>query len=292
MSDYTQLCRPGISLFAALSAGCSYILAGPQDMAVLSALSCGVFILASGASCLNQYQEHGTDALMTRTKSRPLPSGRIVPSHALYFGASAIIAGLAILVASGGLNTSAIGLFAVIWYNGIYTYLKRKTALAAVPGALTGALIPAIGWAAGSGSLTDPRLLALSLFFGLWQVPHFWLLVVDHGCEYVEAGLPSLTQILGPAQIKRLIFAWIAATAMCGLVLCLFDMVATFAARYLILAVSVWLVWQGVGFIARKGKESRLMFVKINIYMLAVMGLLCCDRLYMRSIDIISRGMG
>ena len=291
ISDYMQLCRPGISLFAAFSAGCSYMLSGQHNISLLSLLllSGGVFVLASGASCMNQYQEKATDALMARTRRRPLPSGRLSPRHALYLASAAVMAGLSIFIASAGPISAAIGLFALIWYNGIYTYLKRITAFAAVPGGLTGSLIPAIGWAAGGGSLTDSRLLALSIFFGMWQVPHFWLLAFEHGKEYEAAGLPSLTQIFGPEQITRLIFAWLAATAVCGLMLCLFSMAYTSVVRYFILAFSIWLVWQGGRFMVSNGKGSSLLFVKLNIYVVAILGLLCSDTLYTRSIDLIPR---
>jgi protoheme IX farnesyltransferase len=288
ISDYLQLCRPGIALFAMLTAGCSFMLAGPQNISIISSLLAGVFVLASGASCLNQYQERTTDALMARTKERPIPSGRLSPLHTLYFALAAMIAGLSILYAYDGLISAAIGLFAVVWYNGVYTYLKRKSAFAVVPGGLTGALIPAIGWAAGGGSLADPRLLALCIFFGLWQVPHFWLLVFDHGREYEEAGFPSLTQIFRPAQITRITFTWITATAVCGPMLCLFSIAHTSIAQYLILAVSIWLFWQGGRFMVSNGKDSRLFFVKINVYMIAIIALLCCDSLYLRSIDVLS----
>jgi protoheme IX farnesyltransferase len=283
ISDYLQLCRPGIALFAMLSAGCSFMLAGPQNISSISLLLAGVFILASGASCLNQYQERTTDALMARTRERPIPSGKLRAHHALYFASAAMIAGLSILCAYGGLISAAVGLFAILWYNGFYTYLKRKSAFAAVPGGLTGALIPAIGWAAGGGSLFDPRLLALCIFFGLWQVPHFWLIILDHGREYEEAGFPSLTQIFRPAQITRITFAWITATAVCGPMLCLFSMAHTSIAHYLILVISAWLLWQGGRFIRSNGKDSRLFFVKINVYMIAIMALLCSDSLYLRS---------
>jgi heme o synthase len=286
-SDYLQLCRPKIAAFAALSAGFGLVLAGHYDFLKIASLLSGVFMVALGASGLNQYQEHITDALMTRTKERPIPSGSISRFNALRFALSAISAGLGILSLSAGILPAAIGLLAVGWYNGVYTYLKRKTAFAAVPGALTGALVPAIGWAAGGGDLTDPRVSSICIFFGLWQVPHFWLLVLEYGEEYETAGLPSLTRILSSSQISRITFVWVSATAVCGPMLLLFNPAGASITHVLILCVSLWLIWQGGRFMAASGEKSRLFFVKLNSYVFAIMTLLCCDRLYQWSRDII-----
>jgi protoheme IX farnesyltransferase len=287
ISDYLQLCRYRIALFAALSAGFGYVVAGKSDTGEILALLAGVFILAAGASGLNQYQERRTDALMARTKKRPIPSGSIKSKHALYFAMALMAAGLCILSLSSGLSATAIGLSAAVWYNGIYTYLKRKTAFAAVPGGLTGALVPAIGWAAASGSPGDPRLIAICIFFGLWQVPHFWLLALEYGKEYEAAGLPSITLIFDNLQVLRITFVWIIATAVSGPMLLLFNPASSIT-RSLMLFFSLWLIWQGSRFMRSSNRdESRLLFFKINCYMLAVIVLLSCDSLYLRGVDIV-----
>jgi hypothetical protein len=89
----------------------------------------------------------------------------------------------------------------VLWYNGVYTFLKRKSPFAAIPGAVIGAIPPAIGWICGKGALSfDPQILALSFFFFIWQVPHFWLLLLNFGRDYEKAGFPSLTRIFNSAS--------------------------------------------------------------------------------------------
>jgi protoheme IX farnesyltransferase len=283
--DYSQLCRQKIAIFAAVSAGCGLLLAGCFDVAIMASLMAGVFVLASGASGLNQYQERRTDALMPRTEKRPIPYGRISGIRALYFSAVLITTGLGILYFLCGLIPAVLGLLATIWYNGVYTSLKKISAFAAVPGGLTGALVPAIGWTAGSGSLNDPRLAAICILFGLWQVPHFWLMVLDNGKEYEAAGLPSITMVFSNSQIARITFIWITATAVCAPMLLLFTP-ASAVTQYLILCFSLWLFWQGSRLLASSSKEeSRLLFFKINSYMLAVIVLLSCDSLYLHRID-------
>jgi heme o synthase len=284
ISSSLQLCRPKIAIFASLSAGFGFFLAGHYDISGIASLLTGVFVLASGASALNQYQESDTDALMIRTKDRPIPSGRIRPLHALFFGIVSTIAGLGILNSSCGAISAAIGLLAAIWYNGVYTYLKKKTAFAAVPGGLTGSLVPAIGWTAGGGRLDDPHLAVIYVLFGLWQVPHFWLLALEHGSEYETAGLPSITRVFSFRQITRITFIWITATAVCALLLVLFRPVSSIT-YYLTLCTSFWLIWQGGRFMISSGEKSRLYFLKLNGYMLVLMTLLCCDSLYSHSID-------
>jgi protoheme IX farnesyltransferase len=171
--------------------------------------------------------------------------------------------------------TALLGLGAAVWYNCIYTYLKKKSAFAAVPGGITGAMIPAVGWAGAGGSLLDPRLAALSLFFAFWQVPHFWLFVMRYGKEYEEAGLPSLTAIFSPVQISRIIFVWIAATAVSALILCMYLLSQPAVIQYAIFSASSWLIWQGARLLTGHGESNRLIFVKINGYVSIIMFLLC-----------------
>jgi heme o synthase len=287
IAGYIQLCRPKIALFAALSAGFGLVLTGQYDYLKLAALLTGVFLIASGGSGLNQWQERDTDSMMARTKNRPIPSGRISPTNALQFSLTATITGTAILYASAGVLSAGIGLFAAGWYNAVYTYLKRKTAFAAIPGGLTGSLVPAIGWAAGNGYLADPRVILICIFFGLWQVPHFWLLVIDHGREYERAGLPSLTRVFNFSQISRIITVWIFAIAATGPMLCLFNPAGASLIYLTVLCISIWLAWQGARFMISGGERSRALFVKLNIYIFVIMTLLCCNSVYQVGGDII-----
>ncbi len=278
IKTYIGLCRGKVSLFAALSAVAGFILIAAHPEAKLAIAFAGVFFLSCGASGLNQYQERATDALMSRTKNRPIPSRQIKPLNALLFSLTLTVAGISTLYAGCGLMPTILGLIALIWYNGVYTVMKRKSAFAVIPGALTGALPPAIGWVAAGGHLSDLRLLAISLFFVVWQIPHFWLFLMSHGTEYIEAGLPSLTLILGRAQITRIIFQWIAATAVCGSALCLFGLAQSSLIQYFLIATSAWLILQGTNFVLDSELASSL-FCRLNAYKTVVVALLVSDKL-------------
>jgi len=130
--------------------------------------------------------------------------------------------GLAIMFKAGGAAAALIGAAAVTWYNGVYTPLKRVSAFAVVPGALVGVAAPAIGWVSAGGSIADGRLLALCFFWLMWQVPHFSLLIMKHGAEYESAGIPTLGRVFSPAQLARVSFVWIAATAASALLIPIF----------------------------------------------------------------------
>ncbi len=276
-----QLTKLRISIFAALSACAGFILAhgGISPEMVMPAV--GILILACGSCAFNQYQEREIDGLMQRTRGRPLPAGKMRPAHALLTSFILIASGLAVLLATSRGSACWLGIFAVLWYNGVYFYLKRKTAWAILPGALIGAVPPAMGWVSGEGNLLDPRLMALCLFFFIWQVPHFWLLLFLHGGDYGDAGLPTLTAVFNHRQLARLTSVWMVAAAGTSLLLPLFGVVTNPFIRLVLAGAGVWL-----GLVAlRLSRGSadlttfRRAFGWINLFALLVMVLLVGDAL-------------
>jgi protoheme IX farnesyltransferase len=216
---------------------------------------------------------------MTRTKNRPLPAGLIAPSRALGFSLSLAVSGVAILSIGCGTLAAVLGLLAIAWYDGVYTFLKRVTAFAAIPGAFTGALPPAIGWVAAEGSMSSPVLWAFCLFFAMWQVPHFWLLLIQYGNEYETAGLPSITCLLGRGPLLRITSLWMIATAVSALSLCLFGLAQSVVLKIALVGASVWLVWQGICLVGSRGARCGRVFEWINGYMLLVLILISADKL-------------
>ena len=283
MKDYLQLCKLRISLFSALSAVMGFLLSADGIGSAIFSMTGGVFVLACGACALNQCQDRETDAIMPRTVGRPLPSGRIKPVNAVYFSAALLFFGSLLLLIEGNTVPFLLGLFAVVWYNGVYKLLKRQTAFAAVPGALVGALPPAIGWTAAGGLLADPRLAFLCFFFFMWQTPHFWLLLLDRGAEYEAAGLPSLTRTFRRAQLLRIIFVWTAAAAVSALLIGMKGTVKNPAVNLALCAASVWLVWNVAWLILRERADHSIVFRRMNIFALIVMALLAIDGLIRNS---------
>jgi protoheme IX farnesyltransferase len=185
----------------------------------------GILLLACGASAFNQYQEWSTDELMARTKKRPLPSRQISTAEAVRISSILLIGGGFILLYWSPLICFTLGIFNVFWYNGIYTFLKHKTAFAIVPGALTGALPILMGWTAMGGKITDPPVLFLAFFLFLWQMPHFWLMMLKYGDEYHHAGLPVLTDHFSSFQIKVIVMIWMTASGATSLFLVFFRII-------------------------------------------------------------------
>ncbi len=212
MAIVPRLIRLRLSLAVAGAALAGYWLTGGASPAVALATATGVFLLAACGSILNQVQERRSDALMTRTRLRPLPAGRLQPRTALLAGLLAGIGGALILLP---LNRAAagIGLAALLCYNGLYTPLKKRSALALLPGALCGSLAPVIGWLAGNGCPGDYRIVLLSGLLLLWQIPHFWLLALKHRDDLRRAGLFPDLPMAPTRHVRRLIFVWAFALA-------------------------------------------------------------------------------
>jgi protoheme IX farnesyltransferase len=236
----------------------------------------GVFLLACGASALNQWQERDLDAKMVRTAGRPIPSGRATPGYVLAVALTLVALGSAALYPNW--TAIALGIFTVFWYNGVYTPLKRKTAFAAVPGGVVGALPPVIGWVCGGGDILDPRIRAVAFFFFIWQIPHFWLLLMRTGDDYRRAGLPTLTAVFSREQLSRVTFVWMLATAVIGLALPLFGVTGSTWVYLGFVASSAWLAWHAVAMLRSGG--TRLAFRQINYFALFIVSLLAISGLH------------
>lgn len=270
---YMELTKVRITFAVSLTTFVGYLLKSGSIDARLWATVGGLFLLACGSAALNQYQEWDTDAKMKRTQNRPIPSGKISPLHGLLFALTFISMGSAILFYYSGFLALQLGILTLIWYNAFYTPLKKKSAFAVVPGSLIGALPPMVGYAAAGGSILDSEIIAFAFFMFMWQIPHFWLIVIRHGADYQEGGFPSITAIYSDKQIKGITFVWITATAVAsilmpfmgvfsalGLKLILFLFVAA-----LIFAFSRLLVKQ------QEGMSVFKYFMGINAYLLAVL---------------------
>ena len=118
--------------------------------------------------------------------------------------------------------TFLLGVLTITLYNGVYTYLKRISPYAVLPGALIGSLPPAMGWVAAGGNIFSEPLAGLMFFFYLWQIPHFWLLLGIRSREYSGAGYPVITKFFSLSAFSRIIFTWIAAVLCTGIFLPVF----------------------------------------------------------------------
>jgi len=265
-----ELGKVRIASMSVVTVLAGYVLAAGGFDANTVKAAIGVFLLACGASALNQWQERDLDSLMVRTAGRPLPSGRVTPRYVLAAALSMVVLGSAVLYP----NWAAIGLgiLTVFWYNGVYTPLKKITAFAAVPGGVVGALPPVIGWVCAGGDILDPRIRAVAFFFFIWQIPHFWLLLMRMGDDYRRAGLPTLTSVFSRGQLSRVTFVWMLATAVVSLIFPLFGIAGSIWVYLGFVAASAWLAWHAVVMLRSGG--TRLAFTQINVFALLVVSLL------------------
>lgn len=239
----------------------------------------GIFLLASGSSALNHYQERKTDSLMERTKSRPLPSGLVSPGSVLFFTLLSLVTGSFLLLSAFPVTILLLGLFNFVWYNAVYTPLKKVTAFAVIPGSITGGVPPMIGWLAAGGHWTNPEILVIVFFFIVGQIPHFWLLLLRYGREYEMAGLPSLTALFSPGQINRISYTWIVATATASALLPAQGLISRPPLLLVyIAATAILLMFSAYHNLSRHPESQyRGSFFALNIFYLLIMILLITD---------------
>lgn len=219
------LMKPAVSALGASAALLGFAACRPDRApAALLAGAC-VFLLSAGACTLNNYQDRDFDGLAERTRRRALPAGRLAPRQALIQAALLLGAGLAgLFFCTASPLAFLAGLLAVLLYNAVYTPLKKKTLAALIPGVLCGTLPPLVGWLAAGGELSSTRLFYLMALFGVWQLPHLWLLALANGGSENRPA-PSFLDSLTPRQLRRLVLTWTAAFAFLTLFLKVFGFI-------------------------------------------------------------------
>lgn len=194
--DFVELTKPRVVLMILLTTLVGFYLGskGSMDSSLLIHTLIGTALAAGGTLALNQFLESETDALMQRTRHRPIPTGRINAGEALAFGTVITCAGLLYLILATRLESAAVTLTIVVTYLFLYTPLKQKTSLCSIVGAIPGSLPPVIGWAAaGSGLEPGAWILFAILFF--WQIPHSLAIGKVYRNDYARAGIRLLPVI-------------------------------------------------------------------------------------------------
>ena len=218
MKPWLELLKLRITIASTVTTLVGYVMFRGMFDWPLALVAGGILLQACGAAALNQVQDARVDARMDRTAGRPIPAGRVSRAAALAYALFLLTAG-SVLLGSVSVLAAAVGLAAAVVYNGIYTPLKRVTPFAALPGALIGALPPVVGWVAAGGLITDPTIHLVAFFFFLWQIPHFWLLLLFYEQDYQDGGMPSMFDRFDRRQIARLTYLWIAAVCVAALLL-------------------------------------------------------------------------
>jgi len=196
LGAYLELTKPRITFLIVLTALAGFCLGSPRPIDYWGLLhtAVGIALLSSGIAALNQYLERDLDGLMRRTKNRPLPSGRLSPARALWFGlAVSAVAEIYVVVWLNPL-TALLGLAVFGSYLFIYTPLKTRSSLSTAVGAIPGAIPPLMGWAAARGEVGLEAWVLFAILF-LWQFPHFFAIAWLYREDYARAGIRMLPVI-------------------------------------------------------------------------------------------------
>jgi protoheme IX farnesyltransferase len=207
--DYLALLKPRVMSLVVFTAFVG-LAAAPVTVnpliAVIAILSIAVRAGASGA--LNMWYDAEIDAVMSRTSSRPVPSGRVAPGEALAFGLILSVLSVMTLGVLVDWVAGALLAFTIFFYAVVYTmWLKRSTPQNIVIGGAAGALPPIVGWAAATGTVSLESVILFLIIF-LWTPPHFWALALFKSDDYQRAGIPMMPNVAGAASTRRQIFAY------------------------------------------------------------------------------------
>jgi protoheme IX farnesyltransferase len=283
VGDYVALMKPRVMslvVFTALAG----IIAAPGHLDALTAFSALLCItVAAGASgALNMAYEGDIDALMARTATRPIPLGRISRADAMAFGYTLAVAAVTLMGLFVNTLAAALLAFTVFFYVGVYTlWLKRRTPQNIVIGGLAGALPPAIGWAAVTGTLAWPPLLLVAIIF-LWTPPHFWSLALFRSGDYARAGIPMLPVVRGKRATRRQIATYALVLIPLGVVPALTGLGGPIYLAAATILGAVFL-WSAAAVLREKdeGRESaaRRLFAVSIFYLFSLFAALIAERL-------------
>ena len=279
IKDFFIVTKFVLSFAVSLSALFAYIMAkGEVGLDMLFA-TFSVLLVAMGVSTLNQVQEYREDSKMARTKNRPIASGRMSPNTGYIIAFGLILISLISIYSILGLTGVNFFGFAFIWYNLIYTPLKKRSALAVVPGAILGVIPPAIGWLTAGNGLKELEFITVGVYYFIWQVPHFWLLVMLFHADYKDGGYPTAIRLFGEGRLQRLTFVWLVLTIQAGIFMVYTFNVYMTTITILTSLVGIFAFYVSLSLLSKKFqlKDARAVFWKINASFLGVIILLSID---------------
>lgn len=274
LRDVVTLTKPRITFMVVLTSAGGYWLACKffgldplADSSRLLALLAGSALVVGGANALNMFIERDTDALMTRTKTRPLVEGRLSAEVGLGVGIGLSAISIPILTYSTEPSTGLLAAIALVSYVAIYTPMKRRSPVALLVGAVPGAIPPLMGWSAARGTLDLPGVVLFSILF-LWQVPHFLAISIFRREEYARAGLKVAPNVYGDRISRHQIVRYVAALVLTSVLLVPFGIggvgyiVAALLLGALFLGVGVWGLRPSAG-----NRWARGLFVTSIVYL-------------------------
>jgi len=268
-SDFLALTKPRLNLLVVATSGAGYYLGAPgrPELAAMIETIVGTALVAGGSAALNQVYERETDALMSRTRLRPLPAGRVSLLDATVFGLALSGAGLLLLALFANLLAFALAAVTLLVYVGIYTPMKRLSPAATYVGAIPGALPPVIGWVASHGTIGVGGVALFAIVL-LWQIPHFMAIAWICRDDYGKAGFPMLP-IIEPSGRRAARQALVYALALVP-VSVVPTLAGTAGVMYAVLALPLGaaLAWFAIRFAAtRSDPDARRLFFGSIVYL-------------------------
>ena len=207
-ADFVTLTKPKVQSLLLFTTVTTMYVAGTPSVATVLLTCLGGALSAGGAGAINHYLDRDIDALMSRTRTRPIPSGRISPEAALTFGIALGVLSVVLLATTVNPLAAALSLSGFLGYVFVYTiWLKRRTVQNIVIGGAAGAVPPLVAWAATTGSLSWNALYLFAIVF-YWTPPHFWALSLLMKDEYARASVPMLPVVKGEAETRRQILLY------------------------------------------------------------------------------------
>jgi protoheme IX farnesyltransferase len=281
LADYYELTKPRMNFLIVITTTVGFYMAATADTPWLRLVhtAIGTFLCAACAATANQFIERGYDALMPRTKNRPLPTGRLNLLEALLFGAACGIIGFLYLFLFVNPLTAFLGALTVVLYVFVYTPMKRVSSLNTIVGAIPGAIPPVMGFTAAQGHISAQALAIFGILF-LWQMPHFWALALRYRADYAAGGFPMVSERVGVEGTARLILLYALGLTAWSLAAPTFGLggpVALIAAA----ALGGRLIWLAAKF-ARQPEDQRgwlSLFLFSNFYLLLLFLVLVVERL-------------
>jgi protoheme IX farnesyltransferase len=283
VGDFFALLKPRVMSLVVFT-GLAGIVAAPGQLHPLTAFTALLCIaVAAGASgCLNMAYDSDIDSLMTRTATRPIPMGHVAREDALAFGWVLSVMSVAVMFLFVNTLAAVLLAFTVFVYVGVYTlWLKRRTPQNIVIGGLSGALPPAIGWAAVTGDLTLAPVLLVAIIF-MWTPPHFWALSLWRSDDYARAGVPMLPVVRGKPHTRLQILLYTLVLVPLGATPAL---IGVGGPLYLAASagIGLWFLWEAIATYREKNdvKEPaahRLFGVSL-LYMTALFAALIVEKL-------------
>jgi len=281
VSDLVALTKPRVVVMVLVTTLVGYDvgLTGPADYLRAIHLLVGTLLAAGGTLALNQHWERELDARMARTRTRPLPAGRLEPLEALVFGAALTLLGTAYLAVLVGGLVALVTLATAILYIGAYTPLKPRTALCTLVGAVPGALPPVAGWAAARGDLTLGAWVLFAILF-LWQLPHTLAIARLYRDDYARAGVRVLPVIDpdGASTDRQIVLGVLALLSVSLLPAALGWTGPIYLAGGLLLGIAFAAVGV-VHAVAPSSRAARRVLLASLLYLPLLLGLLAFDRI-------------